>query len=114
MELGPLFEYLWSVNNLIIMVGCGAAMELFKRGPLTSKFAKTKWGKIGAYYAPYLWCLLFLLIPWGLSPAEAGVGERIVLGLILGGATSKVYDTVLGTFKHALSKGEDPQLLKSK
>lgn len=108
MELGPLFNYLWSLNNLLIMVGCGVAMEVFKRGPLTNKFAETRVGKIGAYYAPYVWCAGLLFVPLGLAPEAAAVGEKLVLGLILGGATSKTYDTVLGTAKHSIAalKGE--------
>ncbi len=112
MELGPLFEYLWSIKNLIIMGGCGAVMEIFKRGPLTKVFAETKWGKISAYYAPYPWCIAFLLIPWGLAPATAGLGEKIVLGLLLGAATSTFYGIFAGTLKHMRARKAEELLRK--
>ena len=104
MEFGPLGEQLMTVKNAAIMIGCGVAMEAFKRGPLTSKFAATKWGKVGAYYAPFLWAWILLFVPLGLAPENSGIGFKAMLGLILGGATSKIYSIFKGTVKNALKK----------
>ena len=104
MDLGPLWDYLVTVQNLIVMVACGVLMEAFKRGPLTSEFAQTKWGKAGAYYAPYFWGVLAEALPIGLAPADSGWGAKIMLGVILGGTSSKVYDTFVVGTKKLLSK----------
>ena len=106
----PLLKLLVTWQNALIMVACGFLMEAFKRGPLTRDIAKKKWGKIGAYYAPFFWCWLALFIPWGLAPEDAGIGTRVLLGLVLGALTSKVFDMVVKSIKHLLAKS-DPRVL---
>ena len=100
LDLGPLFAYLWAVDNLVIMLSCSIGMEVFKRGPATKQLAASRWGHIGMYYAPFAWAWLFLLLPFGLGPEDAHVGELLLLGILLGGATSKVYDIVIKTLRH--------------
>ena len=104
---GPIFDLLVTWQNGLIMVACGSAMAAFKRGPLTKKFAEKKWGKIGAYYAPWLWCWMFLFVPWGLAPADASIGAKLLLGVVLGMLTSGVYGMFIKTVKHLMTKSDD-------
>lgn len=102
MDLGPLFDHLFTVKNLITMIACGTLIEVFKRGPYLKKFAETKWGKAGVYYAPFLWGILAQVLPVGLAPADATIGHKVLLGIILGGATSKAFDLFVKGPKHLL------------
>lgn len=107
MDLGPLWDMLATTNNLIVMVACGVLMELWKRGPVTSEWAKTRWGKLGAYWAPFLWCGLAMFVPIGLAPADASIGQKLMLMIILGYLTSGTYDRFAGSLKHLRGPKEE-------
>lgn len=79
-------------ENVVIVLGVGAAMELFKRGPLTRDFAKQRWGQALQYYAPVLWAWIFLFGPFGLANEDASTGSNLLLGVFLGSLTSSVYE----------------------
>jgi hypothetical protein len=110
MDLGPLFDMLATTNNLMVMVACGVLMELWKRGPVTKEWAKTKWGKLGAYWAPFLWCGLAMFIPFGLAPEGAGFGQKAMMAIILGYLTSGTFDRFFGSLKHIRAPKEEPLL----
>jgi len=111
-DLGILWQQLATWKNLIIVVACGGVMEAFKRGPGTSKFAATRAGQVLQYYAPVGWCWAALFIPWGLSPSGASIGEKTMLGIVLGTVTSSVYEWTVKAFKKLVesSKPSAPSL----
>ena len=103
MDFNQVLLMLFTWQNMLVMLGCGVVMELFKRGP-TKEFAKSKWGKIGAYYAPSVWCMLFLMLPLGLGDDTMPMGSKFLLSLLLAALVSKVYNVFTGTIKHMTSK----------
>jgi hypothetical protein len=104
-DFGPLVEQLVTWQNGLIVVACGAAMEAFKRGPGTRKIAESRWGQVLAYYAPVAWAWLALFLPIGLARDGAGVGERLLLGVVLGTVTDSAYDWTVKALRKFLGAG---------
>lgn len=104
MDFGPLWEQLVTTNNLLIMLGCGVAMEAFKK--VAAGFAASPWGKRLAYLAPAGWAWAALFTPIGLAPEKASIGEKLMLGLILGAASGWVYSTARGLLKKRIVEEE--------
>ena len=108
-DIGPIWAQLVTWENGLIVLGCGGAMELFKRGPLTRQFVKTPAGEALAYYAPVMWAWLFLFAPIGLAPADATTGSKILLGVVLGTLTDSLYDWTVQAAKRLLKTRLEPE-----
>lgn len=108
-DIGSIWAQLVTWENGLIVLGCGGAMELFKRGPLTRAFVKTPAGEALAYYAPVVWAWLFLFAPIGLAPENASTGSKILLGVVLGTLTDSLYDWTVQAVKRLLKARLEPE-----
>ena len=108
-DFGPLWAQVATMQNLLVMLACGVAMEAFKRGPITRDFAERPIGQALQYYAPIGWCWLALFLPIGLGNPEASVGSKIMLGLLLAALTTTVYDCAVKAVRKIL-KPDEPGL----
>jgi hypothetical protein len=107
-DLGPLVGQFMTWQNGLILVACGAAMEAFKRGPGTRRFAETRWGQALAYYAPVFWAWAALFLPIGLAREGATIGEKLMLGVALGTLSDSIYDWTVQALKRLLRAQATP------
>jgi hypothetical protein len=81
-------------------------MEAFKRGPGTRRIAASRWGQVLAYYAPVAWAWLALFLPIGLARDGSSIGEKLLLGVVLGTVTDSAYDWTVKALRKFLGAGE--------
>lgn len=82
--LGIMLRY----ENLLTMVGCWVFISTLTKVFKTS--AKSKLVAKLLPLAPIIFCEGAVWLP-GLQPAEAGIGERLMLGLVLGFGSGHIF-----------------------
>ena len=77
-------------ENLITMAAAGAIVETLKRA-FPRVHGKDALRRVKPLF-PLVWCSVAMVGPFGLAPPEAALGERVMLGCLLGGMTSWAYE----------------------